>query len=121
MSQREGYRMLVSRAMRTGDLSWITKDAACFTAPVDYWFVEKDQEFLEREGLRICWTCPIRRACLEHAMTRPEKSGTWGGTTPKQRGRFLKPILERHGMEAVHAAARRSAEVRRLTVLKEAV
>lgn len=35
----------------------------------------------------ICATCPIRLACLAHALERAEweDHGVWGGTTPRQR------------------------------------
>jgi WhiB family transcriptional regulator, redox-sensing transcriptional regulator len=33
----------------------------------------------------VCSGCPVRAACLEHALTEPEYYGMWGGLTPQER------------------------------------
>lgn len=33
----------------------------------------------------FCEPCPVRSACLDHAINRPEPIGIWGGTTARQR------------------------------------
>lgn len=38
-----------------------------------------------KEALRICAACPVREACLEHALSRPETFGVWGGATERRR------------------------------------
>jgi len=47
----------------------------------------------EDEGLdakEICATCPVREACLEHAITAREKIGVWGGYTARERRRLVR-------------------------------
>lgn len=39
----------------------------------------------------ICHTCPLRPACADHALTRPEDRGTWGGLTRAERRHILDP------------------------------
>ena len=39
----------------------------------------------ESKALAICSACPVKTACLEHALTVPEKYGVWGGMTVEQR------------------------------------
>ncbi|MFC9753002.1 WhiB family transcriptional regulator [Streptomyces sp. NPDC056921] len=43
------------------------------------------------EAARICQGCPLRLACADHALNRPEERGTWGGLTAKERRRILRP------------------------------
>ena len=38
----------------------------------------------------ICFTCPVRKPCLEHALARREKDGVWGGATEKERRRIIR-------------------------------
>jgi WhiB family transcriptional regulator, redox-sensing transcriptional regulator len=38
----------------------------------------------------VCEQCPIRLACLEHALNRREKDGIWGGATEKERRRIIR-------------------------------
>ncbi|WP_329592163.1 WhiB family transcriptional regulator [Streptomyces sp. NBC_01362] len=46
----------------------------------------------DQEAARaICQGCPLRPACADHALTRPEERGTWGGLTAKERRRILRP------------------------------
>lgn len=90
-------RVLLNLPSGWDSLKWATDPrAVCADSPVDYWFPERGQGRIEREGARLCFTCPIRKACLEHALRRPEKVGTWGGTTANQRGRLYRPLYE-HG------------------------
>lgn len=36
----------------------------------------------------ICARCPVREECLEHALTKPEPFGIWGGTSENERRRM---------------------------------
>jgi len=36
-------------------------------------------------ALRVCAACPVRGACLEHALDAGELWGVWGGTTERER------------------------------------
>lgn len=35
-----------------------------------------------------CRECPVREACLEHALAAPETRGIWGGLGARQRRRI---------------------------------
>jgi hypothetical protein len=35
----------------------------------------------------VCRDCPVREACLAHALKNDEREGVWGGTTPVERAR----------------------------------
>ena len=38
----------------------------------------------------ICAACPVRQACLEHALAAREPDGVWGGLTEGERRRLLR-------------------------------
>lgn len=40
------------------------------------------------EARAICNACPVREACLEHALREKERWGMWGGLTPIERRRI---------------------------------
>lgn len=42
------------------------------------------------EAKQVCEPCPVREACLEHALTVREKQGVWGGMTERERRRVLR-------------------------------
>lgn len=52
---------------------------------------------------RICASCPVRVACLEHALENRIDHGVWGGTSERERRRILK--ARRDLVEAVAASA----------------
>lgn len=39
----------------------------------------------ERRAKLVCNSCPVREACLEHAIRNDERYGIWGGLTGKER------------------------------------
>lgn len=45
---------------------------------------EEDAE----QARRICSGCPVRRPCLEHALSAREREGIWGGLTERERRRL---------------------------------
>lgn len=54
----------------------------------DLWFPEPGTvgAISAREAKRICAGCVVQQECLHYAMTvKPEPTGVWGGTTPKDR------------------------------------
>ena len=54
--------------------------------PSDYWFpVTKSDMKAAKEAQKVCWECPVRLACLEHACLVPENYGIFGGITANQR------------------------------------
>lgn len=44
----------------------------------------------EETAKAICVICPVREACLEHALSVREKHGVWGGLTERERRRILR-------------------------------
>ena len=38
----------------------------------------------------LCTECPVRQACLEHALAHREREGVWGGTTERERRRIVR-------------------------------
>lgn len=117
-------RILLDLPAQWDALKWATQPGAVCADylqdadPIDYWYVEKDQDIKERYGVYLCFTCPLRRPCLEHALTRPEKEGTWGGTSKWQRIRFFIGPYRREemsldqAMELSEEYARKSGIVR---------
>jgi WhiB family redox-sensing transcriptional regulator len=71
------------------------EDSAFYFAPS---YFEKRHEKLAREAVakRICAVCPVRRVCLDHALTTREGHGVWGGLNEVER----RAILKRHALEA---------------------
>lgn len=51
----------------------------------DLFFPERGDTFTIRQAKAVCARCPVRAACLEHALTNGEKWGIWGGLTAKER------------------------------------
>jgi WhiB family transcriptional regulator, redox-sensing transcriptional regulator len=39
---------------------------------------------------RICFECPVKDACLEHALADRVDHGVWGGTSERERRRILR-------------------------------
>lgn len=44
-----------------------------------------EREIREEKAKRICWGCPVRTECLDYAVSRPEKYGTYGGLNEDER------------------------------------
>jgi hypothetical protein len=57
---------------------------------------KSDPGFMHNTGLatayarRVCGACPIRAACLRHALNLGEYRGIWGGMTGPERRRLAK-------------------------------
>lgn len=51
---------------------------------------EEENEFSAEPAKAICVECPVREACLEHAITVREKHGVWGGLTARERRRLIR-------------------------------
>lgn len=65
------------------------KRAACRGIDVEIFFPEDDEA--EAEAAKaVCEMCPVRQACLEHALAHREREGVWGGATERERRRILR-------------------------------
>lgn len=54
------------------------------------------------EAKSICFACPVRRECLEHALVTHEAYGMFGGKTPLERLREIRN-RNRHALNAERA------------------
>lgn len=62
--------------------------AAIFFPP-SHFERKEDKEARERRAKAICQSCPVRKPCLEYALTIKEPHGIWGGLNETER----KPLL----------------------------
>jgi WhiB family transcriptional regulator, redox-sensing transcriptional regulator len=64
------------------------KRAACRGIDHDIFFPVTDED--AEEAKAICTMCPVRQACLEHALANREREGVWGGATERERRRIIR-------------------------------
>ena len=101
--------------MSRPDTTWMA-DGACRGLPPGT--MHPDDRRGERRAKAVCATCPVRTACLQHALDADEQYGVWGGCTEGERRaiatgqplptRTPKPI--NHGTVGGHHAHRRRGE-----------
>jgi len=74
-----------------GPRSWGWQEqAACRGMDLEVFFGregERGRERREAKAKRVCAGCPVRTECLDHAVGRPEKYGTWGGLNEDERAK----------------------------------
>ncbi len=66
------------------------KHAACRGLDAEIFYPGTDDEADAAEAKAICALCPVRQACLEHALASREREGVWGGTTERERRRIVR-------------------------------
>lgn len=77
--------------VRVNDAVWGWQDeAACAGLGLDVWFAPDREQAADRaqreeDAKRICGVCPVRDACLAHALNYDERYGIWGGLTEEER------------------------------------
>lgn len=59
------------------------RQRACLNRDPDMFFDETKVGI--ELALSVCRPCPVKQLCLDHALTRPERYGVWGGTTEGER------------------------------------
>jgi WhiB family redox-sensing transcriptional regulator len=64
------------------------KRASCQGIDPEIFFPVSDED--AEEAKVICAVCPVRQACLEHALAHREREGVWGGATERERRRILR-------------------------------
>ena len=67
--------------------SWRDR-SACRGIDPEIFYPASDEEV--EPAKEICAACPVRQACLEHALTIGEREGVWGGTTERERRRIVR-------------------------------
>ena len=55
------------------------KQAACRGLDVEAFYPVTEDDADAAEAKAVCAVCPVRQACLEHALARREREGVWGG------------------------------------------
>jgi WhiB family transcriptional regulator, redox-sensing transcriptional regulator len=71
--------------------SWAWQDAAaCRGKEIVLFFGpdgerQPEREIRERKAKMVCASCPVQAECLNYAVSRPEKYGTWGGLNEEER------------------------------------
>lgn len=67
-------------------LAWHAR-AACRGLPPALFFPAENGSY--EKGKAICARCPVRKECLDFALTPPlEHHGIWGGTSERERRRM---------------------------------
>ena len=66
------------------------KRAACRGLDAEVFYPISEEEIDAAEAKAICDECPVRQACLEHALMNREREGVWGGTTERERRRIVR-------------------------------
>ena len=66
------------------------KRAACRGIDVEIFYPATDEDDDAEPAKAVCGECPVRQACLEHALAHREREGIWGGTTERERRRILR-------------------------------
>ena len=51
---------------------------------------EEDDERASDAARAVCFQCPVREICLEHAIAVREKHGVWGGLSSRERRRLIR-------------------------------
>jgi WhiB family transcriptional regulator, redox-sensing transcriptional regulator len=81
------------RSQSQGDLPSTMKQtwrqhAACRGLDPLIFYPATDDE--AEDAKDVCDGCPVREACLEHALAVREKEGVWGGATERERRRIIR-------------------------------
>lgn len=84
------YRSLT---VTSSDARWQTR-AACTGTPAERWIRDRGGGTYADERA-ICATCPVRRDCLDYAMSRCEPFGLWAGANERQRRHLRVRFLQR--------------------------
>lgn len=75
--------------MPTMSATW-RRRAACRGIDAEVFYPATEDDADAAEAKAICAECPVRQACLEHALAYREREGVWGGTTERERRRIVR-------------------------------
>ena len=87
---------VVSKALKPIHDKWEWQyDGACRGSDPEQFFLDPNMRGLnkrtkELNAIKVCNTCPVKQACLDHALSVPEIFGVWGGMTEEQRHELLR-------------------------------
>jgi WhiB family redox-sensing transcriptional regulator len=89
---------VVSKALKPVADQWEWQyQGACNGVDTDEFFLEenmrgKTKRTRELNAIAICNTCPVKQACLDHALKVPEVYGVWGGMNEESRHALAKRL-----------------------------
>lgn len=72
----------LQRGTELDTLSWY-EEAACLGQPSEVFFPVHAAD--DWRAKQVCAGCPVRRECLQHALSKPEDFGVWGGLNEAER------------------------------------
>jgi len=82
---------------------WVS-DGACLGSFDDKFFPDRGDS--NKEAKAICFErCPVQEECLEHALTKPERFGIWGGASERERQEMRRLRNKKARQELTHAEA----------------
>lgn len=67
------------------------RDAACQGHATALWFGETADD--EQAAKRVCWSCPVREACLQAHLSEP--AGIFGGLNERERHNRYRRLMRR--------------------------
>jgi WhiB family redox-sensing transcriptional regulator len=72
-------------------------EGACNGADSESFFLEPNQRgdskrTKENKAIALCNTCPVKKQCLEHALSVPEIYGVWGGINEENRAKLANSL-----------------------------
>ena len=67
--------------------SWFELARCRRVDPIDF-YPDPDAAAAALPAQAVCARCPVRLPCAEHALTKPEPLGVWGGLTERERRRI---------------------------------
>ncbi|MGH8993328.1 MAG: WhiB family transcriptional regulator [Acidimicrobiia bacterium] len=70
-------------------LAWRAK-GSCRGSDPRIFYPPSDDDGVAESAKKICAECPVRKPCLEFALSTREKHGVWGGLTERERRRVLR-------------------------------
>ncbi|WP_374201676.1 WhiB family transcriptional regulator [Saccharopolyspora sp. 6M] len=75
----------------------------CAQTDPDAFFPEQGQSGTAAK--RICGTCPVREACLEHSLLHDERYGIWGGLGEADRRKLRAAVRSGSDLRASRGGA----------------
>jgi WhiB family transcriptional regulator, redox-sensing transcriptional regulator len=97
--------MLTGMSINHDDLGGWARQASCRALDAELFFPVTMND--EEAAKRVCSNCPVREACLDHAMRNGEAFGIWGGLNLRERRGLRRsravPTATRAGPRALHA------------------
>lgn len=80
--------------------TWLDQ-AACREEDPDLFFAS--DTVLKNQAKWTCARCPVREACLRHALTFPEPYGIWGGFDEVERRMIARRLRDRRAKARARA------------------